>query len=75
MERHQIFKKTVADAHAAGIRDSRHFLAMYRAYLHGASQAAEAQYDSEQAHGFRLTVAAMVFALLSWAVTMYFVFK
>ena len=75
MERHPIFKKSIADARAAGVLDSRHFLAMYRAYLHGASEAAGAQYDSEQAHSFRLTVAAMVFALLSWAVTMYFVFK
>lgn len=75
MQMYPVFKKTIADAHAAGARDSRHFMAMYRAYLRGASEAAGMQHDSEQAHGFGLTVAAMAFALLGWIVTMYFVFK
>lgn len=75
MEGLSIFKKTVAEAHAAGRQDSRHFIALYRAYLRGASEAAEAYRADEHDHSFRMAVAAMVFALLSWFVTMYFVFK
>lgn len=75
MDRHPIFEKTAAQAHAAGARDSRHFITLYRAYLRGASEAAGIRQELEHEHGFLMAVAAMVFALLSWCVTMYFVFK
>lgn len=62
---------TSAEARAAGVRDSRHFMKLYRAYLHGAMDGADAERDD----GFRMTIAAMVFALLAWSVTLFFVFK
>ncbi len=75
MNRLSMLKRTAAEARAAGRQDSRHFLALYRAYLHGASEAAGDYYESEREHSFRMAVAAMAFALLSWLVTMYFVFR
>lgn len=75
MNRPAVFAKSLAEARAAGESDSRRFIAMYRAYLRGANEAAQANYSSESEYGFRLTLAAMLFALLCWAVTMYFVFK
>ena len=68
-------KITSGQAHAAGRQDSRHFMALYRAYLRGASKAAGAYHENEHDHSIRMAVAAMVFALLSWFVTLYFVFK
>lgn len=56
---------------AAGVRDSRRFMQLYRAYLQGASDAAGGDTDSD----FKLTLAAMVFALAAWFITVYFVFK
>ena len=50
-------------------------MALYKAYLRGASEAACTYRESENDYSFKMAVAAMVFALLSWFVTMYFVFK
>ena len=33
MEKLDIFRKTAAESYAAGQRDSRHFMSLYRAYL------------------------------------------
>ncbi len=75
MEKPNIFRRTAAESYAAGQSDSRRFMSLYRAYLQGASDAAGVQAESERESDFRLTVAAMAFALLSWFITMYFVFK
>lgn len=56
----------------ASAADARNFMALYRAYQCGA---ADRQRDAEQEHGFKMAVAAMVFALVSWAVMLYFVFR
>lgn len=69
-----ISKITAEQAHAAG-RQDHHFMALYKAYLRGASEAACTYRENEHDHSFKMAVAAMVFALLSWFVTMYFVFK
>ena len=66
---------TAGQARAAGRQDSHHFMALYKAYLRGASEAADAYREDEHDHSFKMAVAAMVFALLSWFVTLYFVFK
>ena len=70
-----ISKITAKQAHAAGRQDSHHFMALYKAYLRGASEAAEAYQENEHDHSLKMAVAAMVFALLSWFITLYFVFK
>lgn len=70
-----ISKITAEQAHATGRQDSHHFMALYKAYLRGASEAACTYRENENDHSFKMAVAAMVFALLSWFVTMYFVFK
>ena len=70
-----IAKITARQAHAAGRLDSHHFMTLYKAYLRGAAEAADAYQDSEHDHGMKMAVAAMIFALLSWFVTLYFVFK
>ena len=75
MEGLSIFKKTAAEARAAGRNDSRHFIALYKAYLRGASEAVEACREDEHDHSFKMAVAGMLFALLAWFVTIYFVFK
>lgn len=75
MDKLSILGKTRAEAYAAGASDSRRFMALYRAYLRGASDAAEQYADREKNSGLITLIAAMVFALLSWSVTMYFVFK
>ena len=75
MDKISLFTKTAAEEYAAGRHDSRHFMALYKAYLRGASEAACTYRESENDHSFKMAVAAMVFALLSWFVTMYFVFK
>ncbi len=75
MEMHPIFRKTPAQARAAGAEDSRRFISLYRAYLLGASEVAGAQQELENEHSFRVLIAAMLFGLLSWCVTLYFVFK
>ena len=77
MEKLDIFRKEAAESYAAGQRDSRHFMNMYRAYLRGASDAA-GQYgesEAERESSLKLTIAAMAFTLLGWFITMYFVFK
>lgn len=75
MNRLTMLKRTAAEAHAAGQQDSRHFIALYRAYLRGASEAAGDYRENEYEHGFRMALAAMAFGLISWLITMYFVFK
>ncbi|MCI6185335.1 MAG: hypothetical protein MR653_07630 [Clostridiales bacterium] len=50
-------------------------MTLYKAYLRGAAEAADAYQDSEHDHSMKMAVAAMIFALLSWFVTLYFVFK
>ena len=75
MEKPSIFRRTAAESYAAGQRDSRHFMSLYRAYLQGASDAAGVREEAERESSLRLTIAAMAFALLSWLITMYFVFK
>ena len=75
MEKLDIFRKAAAESYAAGQRDSRHFMSLYRAYLQGASDAAGVREEAERESSLRLTIAAMAFALLSWLITMYFVFK
>lgn len=75
MKKLSTLKRTVAEAHAAGRQDSRRFLALYRAYLRGASEEAGEYRENEHDHSFRMAVAAMAFALMSWLITMYFVFK
>ncbi len=70
-----ISKITAKQAHAAGRQDSHHFMTLYKAYLRGASEAADAYQENEHDHSLKMAVAAMVFALLSWFVTFYFVFK
>jgi hypothetical protein len=70
-----IAKVTTRQAHAAGRQDSHHFMSLYRAYLRGASEAAGAYQENEHDHSFKMAVAAMIFALLSWFITIYFVFK
>lgn len=70
-----ISKITAKQAHAAGRQDSHHFMTLYKAYLRGASEAADAYQENEHDHSLKMAVAAMVFALLSWFVTLYFVFK
>jgi hypothetical protein len=77
MDRLDIFRKTAAQAHRAGRQDSRHFITLYKAYLRGASETADeyAYNEQEQNHSFKMALAAMTFALLSWAVTLYFVFR
>lgn len=42
MDKISLFTKTAAEAYAAGRHDSRHFIALYKAYLRGASDAVEA---------------------------------
>lgn len=63
-----LLSRTTGESYAAGMRDSRHFLSLYRSYLRGA---AGCEYDSD----FKHSVAAMAFALAAWFVTMYFVFR
>ena len=75
LDKTDIFRKTAAESYAAGQRDSRHFMSLYRAYLQGASDAAGVREEAERESSLRLTIAAMAFALLSWLITMYFVFK
>ena len=75
MDKISLFTKPAAEAYAAGRQDSRHFMALYKAYLRGASDAAEAYQEYEHDHSVKMAVAAMIFALLSWFITMYFVFK
>lgn len=75
MEKPSIFRRTAAESYAAGQRDSRHFMSLYRAYLQGASDAAGVREEAERENSLKLTIAAMAFALLSWLITMYFVFK
>lgn len=75
MEGLSILKTTAAEARAAGRQDSRHFIALYKAYLRGASEAAEAYREEEYDHSFKMAVAGMLFALLAWFITLYFVFK
>lgn len=75
MDKPDIFRKTAAESYAAGQRDSRRFMSLYRAYLQGASDAAGVREEAERESSLRLTIAAMAFALLSWLITMYFVFK
>ena len=70
-ENFNLLRASAAESYAAGVRDSRHFMQLYRAYLRGAYDAAGGNADS----GFRLTLAAMTFALAAWFITMYFVFK
>lgn len=70
-----ISKITAKQAHAAGRQDSHHFMTLYKAYLRGASEAADAYQENEHDHSLKMAVAAMVFALLGWFVTLYFVFK
>lgn len=41
MDKISLFTKTAAEAYAAGRHDSRHFIALYKAYLRGASDAVE----------------------------------
>ena len=60
MEKLDIFRKEAAESYAAGQRDSRHFMNMYRAYLRGASDAA-GQYgesEAERESSLKLTIAA-----------------
>ena len=75
MDKPDIFRKTAAESYAAGQRDSRHFMSLYRAYLQGASDAAGVREEAERESSLRLTIAAMAFALLSLLITMYFVFN
>ena len=75
MEKLDIFRRTAAESYAAGQRDSRHLMNMYRAYLQGAEDAAGFHEGAERESNLRLTIAAMAFALLGWFITMYFVFK
>ena len=75
MDKISLFTKTAAEAYAAGRHDSRHFISLYKAYLRGASDAVEAYQEYEHDHSLKMAVAAMIFALLSWFITMYFVFK
>lgn len=75
MEKLSLIHKTAAQARAAGRDDSRRFMTLYRAYLRGASEAASQCAECERDNSFKMLVAAMVFALLSWTVTLYFVFK
>lgn len=75
MEKLDIFRRAAAESYAAGQRDSRRFISMYRAYLQGASDAAGIREDAEREASLRLTLAAMAFALVGWFITMYFVFK
>ncbi len=70
-----IAKITARQAHAAGRRDSHHFMTLYKAYLRGASEAADAYHENEHDRSLKMAVAAMIFALLSWFITLYFVFK
>ena len=74
MDKISLFTKTAAEAYAAGRHDSRHFIALYKAYLRGASDAVEAYQEYEHDHSLKMAVAAMIFALLSWFITMCFVF-
>lgn len=75
MQKPGIFRRTAAESYAAGQRDSRHFMSLYRAYLQGASDAAGVREEAERENGLKLTIAAMAFALIGWFITMYFVFK
>lgn len=70
-ENFNLLRASAAESYAAGVRDSRRFMQLYRAYLQGASDAAGGDTDSD----FKLTLAAMAFALAAWFITMYFVFK
>ena len=45
MEKPSISRRTAAESYAAGQRDSRHFMSLYRAYLQGASDAAGVRED------------------------------
>jgi len=53
----------------------RDLLPLYRAYMQGAYDAIRHNDESERENSFRLTLAAMGFALIGWFITMYFVFK
>ena len=66
-----LLSRTTDESYAAGMRDSRHFLSLYRSYLRGAADAAGCEYGSD----FKHSIAAMAFALAAWFVTMYFVFR
>ena len=54
-----IAKITARQAHAAGRQDSHHFMTLYKAYLRGAAEAADAYQDSEHDHSMKMAVAAM----------------
>lgn len=66
-----IFKKSQAECYAAGYADSSRFISMYRAYLRGASAAA----DTEGHERFVLRLCMMCLIFAGWALMMFFVFK
>lgn len=71
----KINKRELAESYAAGSADSRRFLALYRAYLRGAYDAAGCREEENGANAVKVAVCAMGFALLGWIVTMVLVFK
>lgn len=66
-----IFRKTPAESYAAGYGDSKRFIAMYRAYLAGASAAADE--EGRERLILRLSMMGLIFA--GWALLMILVFK
>lgn len=68
-------RRELAESYAAGNADSRRFMALYRAYLRGAADAAGCEDEADRQSGLKMALAGMTFALLSWALMLLFVFK
>lgn len=68
-------RRELAASYAEGSADSRRFMALYRAYLRGAYDAAGCREEENGEKAFRLVLCAMGFALIGWLMTLAFVFK